>query len=178
MMNLPRYNTQSLSDLQHLVLDPMLNDRVAFAYPGRPDPAAGSDPRPGDDRDTTGFAIWASVSEEVDTRIRQQIAQGVFPIRLKPSEWNGGKIHWLFDTVTPDRKAAAAVIANFRQIVKDGDFRLHPLIGRLVVPELLERMGARKATGTATAEAGKDARPKEKAAADTTGEARPQSPLN
>ena len=33
MMGLPRYRHQTLSDLQHLVLDPLVRDRVAIAYP-------------------------------------------------------------------------------------------------------------------------------------------------
>lgn len=152
LMNLPRYNTQSLADLQHLVLDPMMNDRVAFAYAGRAPGEAEPPASPVDDRDTAGFAIWASVSEEVDARIRQQIAQGVFPIRLKPAEWNSGEINWLFDVVTPNPKTAASVIANFKQVIKEGDLRLHPLIARLVDPKLLEKMGARPATGKAADE--------------------------
>jgi len=35
------------------------------------------------------------------------------------------------------------VIANFKQVVKDGDLRLHPLITRLVDKETLEKMGAK-----------------------------------
>lgn len=151
LMNLPRYNSQSVADLQHLVLDPMMNDRIAFAYPGRAAGETEASAQPEDDRDTAGFAIWASVSEEVDARIRQQIAQGVFPVRLKPAEWNSGNIHWLFDVVTPNPKTAAAVIANFKQVVKEGDLRLHPLITRLVDPALLEKMGARPASAAAAA---------------------------
>jgi len=143
LMNLPRYSNQSLADLQHLVLDPMMSDRVAFAYPGNAAAEAEPTAPTADDRDTAGFAIWASVSDEVDAQIRQQIAQGVFPIRLKPTDWNSGKINWLFDVVTPNPKTTAAVIANFRQVVKEGDLRLHPVITRLVEPKLLEKMGAR-----------------------------------
>ena len=34
------------------------------------------------------------------------------------------------------------VIANFKQVVKDGDMRIHPLVTRLVEPEALKKMGA------------------------------------
>jgi hypothetical protein len=34
MMMVPRYRHQSLADLSHLVLDPMLRDRIAIAAPG------------------------------------------------------------------------------------------------------------------------------------------------
>ena len=37
MMGLPRYRHQSLSDFQHLVLDPLIRDRVATSYPSDKD---------------------------------------------------------------------------------------------------------------------------------------------
>lgn len=145
LMMTPRYRAQSLGDLQHLVLDPMLHDRVAIAYPGKAETADG--------REMAGFAIWASVTEEVDARIREQIANGVFPVRLKAEEWTGGEINWLLDVVAMDRARTASVIANFRQVAKTGELRLHPLISRLVDPEMLEKMGARKAPDGAAAPA-------------------------
>jgi len=136
MMMVPRYRAQMLGDLQHLVLDPMLKDRVAIAYRDQVEdnPAA----------DMSGFAFWASVSEDVDARIREQIASGVFPVRLKPEDWNSGEINWLLDVVAPDRATIASVIGNFRKVAKQGELRLHPLISRLVDAETLEKMGARK----------------------------------
>ncbi|EAR51646.1 rzcC protein, putative [Oceanicola granulosus HTCC2516] len=146
MMMVPRYRSQMLGDLQHLVLDPMLKDRIAIAYRDQPqdDPAA----------DMSGFAIWASVSEEVDGRIREQIANGVFPVRLKPDEWNSGDINWLFDVIASDRATIATVVANFRKVVKEGDLRLHPLMTRLIDTETLQKMGARRTDEAAPAPAG------------------------
>ena len=138
MMMLPRYRHQTLGDLQHLVLEPRLRDRIAIAYPGDKDRDALSD--------VVGLAIWASVSEQVDAEIREQIKAGVFPIRLKPDAWNSGSINWLLDVIAPNRKLAASVIANLKQVVKDGNLRLHPLITRLVDPETLEKMRAERMT--------------------------------
>lgn len=160
LMHLPRYNTQSLADLQHLILDPMLNDRIAFAYPGKNPQDADTAGRPEGVQDTAGLAIWASVSEEVDNTIREQIKQGVFPIRLKAGDWNSGKINWLLDVVTPNKQMTAAVIGNFRQVAKEGELRLHPLISRLVDPELLEKMGARRSPEEAAAAAQQAEKPK------------------
>ena len=42
----------------------------------------------------------------------------------------------------PDQKTTAAVIANFRQLVKEGNLKLHPLVTRLVDAETLQKMGA------------------------------------
>lgn len=140
LMMTPRYRNQTIGDLQHLVLEPLIRDRVAIAYPGNVQESALAD--------MAGFAIWASVSEEVDARIREQVANGVFPIRLKPEEWNSGSINWLFDVIAADTRATTNVIANFKQVVKDGSLRLHPLIARLVDEETLKKMGAEK-IGTA-----------------------------
>jgi hemolysin-activating ACP:hemolysin acyltransferase len=136
MMMLPRYRNQTLGDLQHLVLEPLIRDRIAIAYPGDKErsPLA----------DISGLAIWASVSDEVDADIRQQIKAGVFPLRLKAEAWNSGKINWLIDVIAPNRKMTAAVIANFKQVVKEGSLRLHPLVTRLVDAETLQKMGAEK----------------------------------
>ena len=136
LMMTPRYRNQTLGDLQHLVLEPLIRDRVAIAYPSNVEESALAD--------MAGFAIWASVSEEVDARVREQVANGVFPIRLKPEEWNSGKINWLFDVVAGDTRAITNVIANFKQVVKEGSLRLHPLIARLVDEETLKKMGAEK----------------------------------
>jgi len=136
MMMLPRYRRQSLDDLQHLVLEPLIADRIAIAYP--------SDAAQNVLADVAGVAIWASVSDSVDATIRDQIKAGVFPIRLKAEEWNSGSINWLLDVIAPNPKATTSVIANFRQVVKDGDLRLHPIITRLVDPETLARMAPKK----------------------------------
>jgi hemolysin-activating ACP:hemolysin acyltransferase len=136
MMMLPRYRHQTLGDLQHLVLDPLIRDRIAIAYPGAAESADGAD--------ITGLAIWASVSEEVDAAIRDQIKSGTFPLRLKPDDWTSGSINWLIDVIAPDQRTTATVIANFKQVVKEGSLRLHPLITRLVDEETLKKMGAEK----------------------------------
>jgi hemolysin-activating ACP:hemolysin acyltransferase len=146
MMMLPRYRNQTIGDIQHLVLEPLIRDRVAIAYPGNSDENALAD--------ITGVAIWASVSEEVDARIREQIREGMFPIRLKAEDWVSGRINWLLDVIAPDRQATARVIANFKQVVKEGDLRLHPLIARLVDEETLRKMGAEKLSRPPAAPAG------------------------
>jgi cytolysin-activating lysine-acyltransferase len=133
MMMLPRYRQQTLADLQHLVLEPLIRDRIAIAQ--RTGEAVQA-------QDIAGVAIWASVSDEAEERIREQIKGGVWPLRLKSEDWNSGSNNWLLDVIAPDQRATASVIANFRQVVKEGSLKLHPLITRLVDPETLEKMGA------------------------------------
>ncbi|WP_407491791.1 toxin-activating lysine-acyltransferase [Pseudooceanicola sp. MF1-13] len=131
MMTQPRYRHQTLSDLQHLVLEPLTVDRIAMAY---------TKDAGGPSGDMAGMAIWASVSEEVDLKIRDQIKAGVYPIRLKPNEWVSGNINWLLDVIAIDQKTTGSVIANFQQVIKDGELRLHPIITRLVDADTLERI--------------------------------------
>lgn len=144
MMMLPRYRHQTLGDLQHLVLEPLLLDRIAIAYPGEAEDRGG---------DMVGLAIWASVSEEVDARIRDQIRAGTFPVRLKSEDWNSGSINWLLDVIAPDPRATARVIANFKQVVKEGSLRLHPLVASLVDEATLRKMGAERFSGARPAAA-------------------------
>jgi cytolysin-activating lysine-acyltransferase len=140
---LPRYRNQTVGDLQHLVLEPLIRDRVALAYPGDKDE--------NELADLAGMAIWASVSEDVDKRIREQIKAGSFPLRLKPEDWNSGDINWLLDVIAPNAKATAAVLANFGKVVKGGNLRLHPIITKLVDAETLQKLGAQKMSGAAVA---------------------------
>ena len=134
MMAIPRYRSLAISDLTQFVLDPLMRDRIAIASSAKDgEPLEGT---------LSGIAIWATVTPEVDAKIREQIKAGTFPIRLKAEEWTGGSINWLLDVIAPNQRLTTAVIANFRQVIKEGDMRIHPIITRLVKPEDLEKMGA------------------------------------
>lgn len=50
--------------------------------------------------------------------------------------------HWLLRVITQDSRTTANVIANVRQLMKDGALKLHPIITRLVDGETLKKMGA------------------------------------
>lgn len=130
MLNLPRYRHQSMADIMHLVVEPLTRDRIAIARSG------------GDGKieETAGIAIWANVSPEVDAKIREQIQARAFPIRLKAEDWDSGDTHWLLDVIAPSQKVATAVLANFKQVVKDKPIRIHPVVSQLVDPGVLEKM--------------------------------------
>lgn len=159
---LPRYRHLPLSEIDALVVQPLMRDRIAVAVM----PADGAAPggmTGGHGGPIAGIAIWASVSEAVDARIREQIAAGVFPIRLRPEDWKSGQINWLFDVIAPDPKRVAAVLANFRRIAGEGTLRLHPVVARMVPAEALEQLGATRMTpdgAAAPAEAGTEAEAK------------------
>jgi hemolysin-activating ACP:hemolysin acyltransferase len=130
----PRYRHQTLADLQGLVVEPLLRDRIAVAT------AKSNDKDVTVDGAVAGIAIWASVSDEVDAKIRQQIETSTFPVRLKPEDWTSGDKVWLLDVIAPSRKLASAVVANLRQIVKAVEIRIHPVAARQVDPELLKKL--------------------------------------
>ncbi|MGL4236884.1 MAG: hypothetical protein ACRCSW_12490, partial [Tabrizicola sp.] len=88
-----------------------------------------------------------AVSEDVDAKIREQIKAGTFPVRLKPEDWQSGSVNWLLDVIAPDRKTAGQVIANFAQVAKEGELRLHQQIGGLVEKDMLEKMGYSQTKG-------------------------------
>jgi cytolysin-activating lysine-acyltransferase len=136
LMALPRYRHQTLADLQHMVLEPLIRDRIALAKPATA--------KAGPLIDFSGLAIWASVSEEVDAKIREQIKAGVFPIRLKPEDWTSGEINWLLDVIAPDKAATGRVLANFGRVVKGGDLRLHPLVAGLVDEDTAKKLKGAK----------------------------------
>ena len=46
----------------------------------------------------------------------------------------------LLDVIAPDRKSTGQVIANFRQVVKEGDLRIHPQVAGLVEAEMRGKM--------------------------------------
>ena len=143
-----------IADLQTLVLEPLMRDRVAIATSapsgrlsaGESEGASENSARENDAANyasLAGIAFWATVSDAVDAKIREQIKGGAFPIRLKPEEWNCGDKIWLFDVIAPSQKMASAVLANFKQVVKVGnEVRIHPIVARQVDPELLRKMGA------------------------------------
>jgi cytolysin-activating lysine-acyltransferase len=133
MLNLPRYRNQTLADVMHLIVEPMTRDRIAIAKAGGE----------GKVEETAGIAIWASVSDEVDAKIREQIQARVFPVRLKAEDWASGETTWLLDVIAPSQKVATAVLANFKQVVKDKPVRIHPIVSQLVDPAVLEKMKVR-----------------------------------
>jgi hemolysin-activating ACP:hemolysin acyltransferase len=137
LMATPRYRNLSIADLSWLVLEPLIRDRIAIASTGRKDAlATGS---------AIGFAIWAKTSEEASRRIEEQIKAGSFPVRLKGEDWNSGEIVWLLDVVAPGQANASAVLEGFGQIAKGAPVRIHPMIKRLVDPELLAKLGKKPA---------------------------------
>jgi hemolysin-activating ACP:hemolysin acyltransferase len=139
----PRYRHCTLAEIHTLVVEPLLKDRLAIATGKAADGA--------DDAEDSlaGIAIWASLSEEAEARLREQIAAGVFPVRLKPADWASGDRVWLLDVIAPTRQLASVVLANLRQVLPSDELSVHPVAAAQVESELLNAM--RKAAGAGAA---------------------------
>ncbi len=57
-------------------------------------------------------------------RYWNQTVASTFPTA---EDWTSGDINWLLDIIVPDQKTTA----NFRQVVKGGNLRLHPIVSKL-----------------------------------------------
>ena len=78
----------------------------------------------------------------MDAKITEQVKAGVFPVRLASEDWASGDRVWLLDVIAGDRKAATAVLANFRQLSGEREVKIHPIVGRLVDAEILQKLRA------------------------------------
>src|SRR5690242_7737076 len=58
------------------------------------------------------------------------------PMRIGAS----GDTVWLLDVIAGDRKAATAVLANFRQLSGERAVKIHPIVARLVEEEVLAKL--------------------------------------
>jgi cytolysin-activating lysine-acyltransferase len=144
MMDLPRYKHLSLADFSHLVINPLLRNRVAIAHKS----VTENGQTKVDEESIAGIAIWATVSPAVDAKIAEQTKAGVFPLRLAPEDWTSGDMPWLLDVIAADRTQATSVLANFRQVVGEKPIKIHPMVARLIDPAVLEKLKGAMAADT------------------------------
>lgn len=138
MAGVPRYRHLALYELQALVMEPLLRDKIAMARARTPDGSANV-------AAPAGIAFWASVSDEVDARIKEQIAANVFPVRLKPEDWGSGPNTWLLDVIAPNTQVVTTVLSTFQAAMKQpGEIRIHPFVARQIDPEVLKKMSDRQ----------------------------------
>ena len=76
-----------------------------------------------------GFALWATFSEEVEARFKEQAAAGQ-GVRLRPQDWKSGDRLWLIELVAPfataENKLQDAMLADLVQgVFKGKSFKLH-----------------------------------------------------
>jgi cytolysin-activating lysine-acyltransferase len=85
----------------------------------------------------------------VDAKITEQVKAGVFPVRLANEDWVSGDTVWLLDVIAGDRKAATAVLANFRQLSGQRDVKIHPIVARMIDQDVLAKLKAQPAGAAA-----------------------------
>jgi len=107
LMRSNNYKHYSLSDLDWLVIPPVLTQQFVLAEARKGDHGI---PAP------VGVALWASVSEEVDQKLSANTSG---PLRLRPDEWKSGDILWLIDAVGPPQ-LIEGLIANLHKSVFKG----------------------------------------------------------
>jgi cytolysin-activating lysine-acyltransferase len=150
LMAVPRYKHLSLADLQPLVLDPLVSDRIMFAQ------AKAADGKP-DENAPVGIAIWASVSPEVNAKLKEQIAARVFPLRLQQKDWNSGSINWLLDVIAPNPALTEGAVGTFLMLKADEERHIHPAIIALLPPDAPKRLGLAPIADRAMSEKGASA---------------------
>lgn len=131
LANVPRYAHLPIGDLQKLVVEPLVRNRIALANSNTGDTGT---------RPLVGIAIWASVSDAVDKKIREQVASGLFPIRLEADDWASGERIWLLDLVASSKPLATSVMTTFSRAVDNKPVSLHPMVSGMVDASVLEKM--------------------------------------
>lgn len=134
-----RYMDQTIGDIRSLVVRPLLQRCTAIAR--------GSRKTDDGDQQLSAVAVWAHVSPEVEGKIERQIKAGVFPIKLQEGDWRSGEHVWVLDIIAPNAAMAEAVIGQLASVVKTTDVRLHPIVTRMLDPQILEKIGIKRRIG-------------------------------
>jgi cytolysin-activating lysine-acyltransferase len=88
LLRAPKHRKMPLDSLRHAVLPATLHNQYRMARVRKPGSAAAA---------PAGLAIWASVSDAVDSRLRAAEQ----PVNLALDEWKSGETLWLIDLVAP-----------------------------------------------------------------------------
>lgn len=95
LMRAPKHKTLALDALRILLLPAVAHNQYLIAR---------ARPKGGTGTIAAGLALWASVSDEVDKRLRTTAQQ---PLRLSFEEWKSGPHLWLVDLVAPSALAVS-----------------------------------------------------------------------
>jgi cytolysin-activating lysine-acyltransferase len=125
LSQVPQYRNMPASEFTQAILEPLIQDRLLVAHSAK-------DSDPATDGGLLGIALWASVSATVDAKIRTQIKEKVFPVRLQRDEWKSGDTVWLLDVIAPNEAAAEKVLAGLAKHTKARELNVHPKLNLLV----------------------------------------------
>ncbi len=126
LMRAPGYRHYALSDLEWLVIPPLLANQFTLAE---------ARAREGGLTAPVGVALWARVSDETDARLASALDG---PLRLRPDEWQGGDNLWLIEAVGPPKIVQALLQRLKTHEFKGRRFKLRARddAGRPVVREI------------------------------------------
>lgn len=110
MSRTPHRRHAFMADLEWLLMPPLALGQARLYRNEKGDPAA--------------FASWATVSDEVDARLRSGVA------RLAPPEWRSGPHLWIFDIVAPFGGANELLDTLNKTALKDKNVAVLPLGGK------------------------------------------------
>jgi cytolysin-activating lysine-acyltransferase len=133
LMRDPSCKNLKLSDLEWLVLPPVMAGQFRIAHAARPadaietaDKAAGKEQRIGAVVPVT-VALWARVSPLVDKALSETLDRNV---RLSPGAWTSGDILWLLAVAGHPRAVPA-----FLQQLRENEFKGKQVKMRLLTPD-------------------------------------------
>lgn len=118
LMRAPKHRAMTLDALRVHVLPAIMHNQFRIARMRRPGNVQGG---------PAGFAMWASVSDAVDQRLRSGAQQ---PIRLSVDEWRSGPKLWLIDLVAP-----SAIAADMLREIGEKVGKGRPISTMIVAPD-------------------------------------------
>lgn len=127
LMRSAHYKHYSLADLEWLLLPPIMNNQF-LVIEARSKENGASIP--------VGLALWASVSEDVDKRLSENLDR---PIKLWPDEWQSGKINWLVDMMGDDKMKQSMFQKIKSEIPKKSALKYRTMDdkGQVIVKEII-----------------------------------------
>ena len=133
MTQSPRFRDYKLSDLEWMIMPALLVGQFKIFYNDQQVPIA--------------FATWASVSESVEEKIKQQ-AKTQDHVKLMPADWQSGEHLWLMEMVVPhadgENHLAEKLLMGIKaSLFKDRPFRFARAAewGRTVAKHMNEQVG-------------------------------------
>jgi cytolysin-activating lysine-acyltransferase len=115
LMRAPKHKTMSLDGLRTFVLPAIVNNQFLLAQLRHQEKKGAL---------AAGVALWASVSDDVDKRLRADPAQR---LNLSFNDWKGGSNLWLVDLVAPTQ-LARSILNDLEEKVARG----RPMAAKIV----------------------------------------------
>lgn len=133
LMRDPAYKNLRVTDLEWLVLPPIMAGQFRLAHATRPTEAG--EVKQGGILMPVAAALWARVSPQVDKALSETLDK---PVQLGSAAWTSGDILWLL-AVAGDRRATPAFLKQLQENEFKGKqvkMRLRSPDGKLVVSDL------------------------------------------